>query len=84
VGAHRITRWRMSGRRAHRITRLEDAATARLVRSLARRYALTEEETAELMRATHQELVRWRAGLALTADDAAACDQERSTDDATL
>lgn len=57
---------------------------ARMVRSLARRYALTEEETADLLRETQQALVRWRAGLPLDADGAEECDDERSAGDGPL
>jgi hypothetical protein len=74
----------MNARRAHPITRLEEAATARLVRSLAHRYALTDEETTDLMRETQQALRRWRAGLPLTADGDAGCDHEGSGDHAAL
>jgi hypothetical protein len=71
----------MSERRARRITRLEEAATARMVRAIARRYGLTEAETTDLRRETQQARIRWRAGLPLESADGA---QERSDADATL
>jgi hypothetical protein len=55
-----------------------------MVQRIAYRYALTEEETADLLRETRQELARWRAGLPLTADGDAGCDHERSECDAAL
>jgi hypothetical protein len=67
-----------------RIARLEEAALVRIVGIIAREYGLTDEETAEVLDESRQELRRWWAGLPLEMAGVTACDQERSGDDAAL
>jgi hypothetical protein len=67
-----------------RIARLEEAALVRMVGMVAREFALTEEETAEVLDESRQELRRWWAGLPVTVGDATVCDRERGDSEGPL